>query len=75
MHIKPSFFVKSTRIYKHWCSIGVCINCGLTGKREDLHPAHPCPNCGEKVVDRVGKWIKTSKWWHLRERGYWMVKI
>ncbi len=74
-HITPSIYVKLGYRYHQWCSITECIECGSRGKYEDLHPAHPCPFCGNKVKEKVGKWIDTSsKWKFWDSAGYWMTK-
>lgn len=74
-HIKPSFFVKSTRRYLQWCCITECIECGTRGKYEDMHPVNPCPMCGNKLEVNVGKWIDTSSKWKFWDNiGYWKTK-
>jgi predicted RNA-binding Zn-ribbon protein involved in translation (DUF1610 family) len=61
IHIEPSWFVRNVRRYKTWCSITVCEDCGLRAKYEDCHPVHPCPNCGSRMVEHVGRWQATVK--------------
>jgi hypothetical protein len=51
------------------------VECGSRGKYHDLHPANPCPFCGNRVKEKVGKWIDTSsKWKFWDDSGYWMTK-
>ncbi len=73
--IPPSWYVKHTYRYTNWCSICECLNCGLLGKYEDLHPANPCPSCGKAVKEKVGRWKKIKlPWWNFwTEKGYWEV--
>jgi hypothetical protein len=63
MNIKPSWFVKLTRIYKSWCNVVLCEKCGLKAKYEDCHPVEPCPNCGNRLTERVGRW--KNKGWEI----------
>lgn len=78
IHIVPSQYVRASTDYRVWCSITVCEECGLRAKYEDCHPANPCPNCGGKVKETVGKWVTTVKpvlFGLLRkERGYWLLR-
>lgn len=41
----------------------VCEKCGLHALYENAHPARPCPDCGESLAERVGKWDKKTKRW------------
>ena len=72
--VYPSSYVRSTKVYKKWCSITVCSHCQRTAKYEDAHPVNPCTNCGEKVKERVGRWVETSRWWNWMKQGYWIIK-
>ena len=54
--IPPSFFVRETRVYKSWCNVTECPDCGVRGKYEDAHIVNPCFNCGVKVKEKVGRW-------------------
>ncbi len=56
-HISPSWFVRNARIYRKWCDVSVCKECGTRAKYEDMHPNNPCPECGGGVVKRTGRWI------------------
>lgn len=78
IHIEPSWFVRQTRIFRAWCSVTVCKECGLRAKYEDCHPVDPCPNCGGRVAKHVGRWETTVKpalfgLWR-RERGEWVLR-
>lgn len=74
--IPPSYFVRSTRVYKQWCNITICKSCGCVGKYEDQHPVNPCMMCGnKKFSEEVGRWVRESPWWKFwEERGFWEVK-
>jgi hypothetical protein len=41
-----------------WANITICNNrqCRRTALYEDQHPTDCCPDCGETVAERVGKW-------------------
>jgi hypothetical protein len=80
MHIKPSRFVKATRIYQLWCSLTECKKCGQIGKYEDQHPNDPCTNCGHKEFNEiVGRWVPIYNkvpWWNFWKNrdsgeGHW----
>lgn len=73
-HIRPSSFVRETRIYKMWCAVTECTKCKSLGKYEDAHPANPCRFCGHKLAERVGRWVDQSKWWQSSPRGYWELR-
>ena len=78
LHVKPSHFVRVTRVYRSWCTITVCGDCGLRAKYEDCHPVEPCPNCGGKLAEMVGRWVRVRRgtWWKLwTDAVYrWQVK-
>jgi predicted RNA-binding Zn-ribbon protein involved in translation (DUF1610 family) len=78
IHIEPSWFVRNARVYRAWCLVTVCRDCGLRAKYEDAHPVDPCPNCGGEMVKSVGKWSTTVKpllfGWIRREQGKWVLK-
>jgi rRNA maturation endonuclease Nob1 len=78
INVEPSFFVRQTRIYKKWCAVTNCRECDLKAKYEDCHPVDPCPNCGGKLIEKVGRWNVTVKpilFGLLRkERGEWELK-
>jgi len=60
----PSWFVQRAREYKVWCNVNVCKSCGRRAKYEDMHSANPCPECGNKVKEFVGKW--TGEYWLIK---------
>lgn len=70
----PSFYVRTTYGYKCWCSISECSDCGVRAKYEDMHTISPCPNCGGKVKERVGRWVVLSSSFFGKEYGYWEIK-
>ncbi len=73
----PSFFVRETQSPWHWGTVTVCKGCGLRGARADQHPVHPCKRCGDRVEERVGRWVDLYReWWKFWEprRGFWAVK-
>ena len=79
IHIRPSFFVRQTRIYKAWCRVTQCHVCETIGKYEDFHPVNPCYVCGASSKwkrEGVGKWISLSKWYNPKSwyHGYWKIK-
>lgn len=78
IHIPPSLFVRQTRVYRQWCHVSFCNNCGLVAKYEDVHPVDPCPHCGEKLEKVVGRWRTTKPALLLgllrREQGEWELK-
>jgi len=78
IHIPPSWFVKQTRTYRNWCSVTECSECGLRAKYEDAHIVEPCPNCGGKMHQKVGRWLTTIPPIFFgivrKERGVWQLK-
>lgn len=73
--IIPSWYVRMTENYTAWANVGVCRICATTGHYKDLHPATPCPNCGGKVKEKVGRWIPRKhsfRPWKID--GHWEVK-
>ncbi len=55
--LPPSWFVQTARTgYKQWCNVSVCSGCRLRAKYEDMHPCSPCPRCGSKCEQMVGRW-------------------
>ena len=84
IHIRPSWFVRQARVYRSWCKITKCANCGVVGKYEDFHPVNPCVYCGslrDKTKydyikkELVGRWIDTTKWYEFwKVKGYWEIK-
>lgn len=75
--LPPSWFVKNTRVYKSWCSITVCPDCGQRAKYEDQHPVNPCMSCGSTVQEKVGRWSsEPRKWWEISKlgRGAWFLR-
>ena len=62
--------------YGDYVNICLCISCGRVGQYEDFHIANPCPFCGGKKTEGVGRFIKTSKWYQKifnEKSGYWIV--
>ena len=78
IHVGPSWFVRETRRFRVWCSVTVCNGCGLRAKYEDCHTVNPCPYCGDRMVERVGRWKTTVKpvlfGLLRRERGEWELR-
>lgn len=71
-HMPPSGFVQRTKVYKKWCSVVQCPDCGMVAKYEDRHPVNPCTECGNKnLKEKVGRWIAQSKWYEFKIKGYW----
>ena len=77
IHIQPSWFVKMARVYLAWCPVTVCEECNQTAKYEDAHTVNPCTNCGSRVIQRVGRWIKAKKPWYQlwTNKGHWEIKM
>lgn len=77
--IPPSWYVREMYNYHGWCNVTQCVSCGLTGKYEQLHPVDPCPTCGNKVEQKVGRWVDTEKftWWKellgKSPKGHWRI--
>lgn len=72
--LPPSGFVRDRRIYRNWCSVTVCPGCGLRAKYEDQHPVDPCRCCGERLTEKVGRWVKISRGWFRSSTGYWQLR-
>lgn len=67
----PNIFYKDGT----WVTIVICDHCRLHALREDCHPANPCPRCGNRLREAVGKWERLSpKWKFWRNVGRWNVK-
>lgn len=75
-NLKPSLFVRTSRVYKTWCNVTVCSQCGQKAKYEDQHPIDPCMTCGSKVIQKVGYWKpKRDPWWLFWvDKGEWIIK-
>lgn len=40
-----------------------CISCGVLALLEDRHSSLPCPDCGDKLIIKTGKWNKDNQKW------------
>jgi len=60
---------------KRYQSITVCTFCKRTDQYEKQHPADPCPRCGSKVEEKIGRFIYNKvPWWNFwNTRGHWKV--
>lgn len=52
----------------YW-NTNTCSSCELVGMYEDLHPANPCPRCGNKVYQQ-----QASKWSIKNNQYQWISK-
>ena len=54
-NIKPKYYgyIGNNR----WTSITICKKCGTRALYEDRHPVDPCPDCGGKLKEDIGKFI------------------
>ena len=61
-----------------WESITKCVNCFRVRRYDNQHPSSPCPECGSRVEEGVGKFVSEKKWydfWKIfTDYGYWIVK-
>lgn len=64
-----------------WQSTTLCQNCQRIKPYTEQHPADPCPKCGSKVIECVGRrnTILYKHWynpftWLRHNTTYWSIK-
>lgn len=53
-------------------NLTICEECDTAALYEDRHPVYPCPDCGAKLIEKVGRWISGS--WFKGTKGTWEIK-
>ena len=60
-HIPPTYYGYLNRRQGRgggWTDVTVCKGCGTRALYEDRHPVTPCPDCGGKLSEQIGRWIR-----------------
>lgn len=78
-HISPGPLSSIKALKGLWISVSNCTKCDAVGAREDVHPVNPCPCCGSKLSEKVGRWVIETKpilfgLFRIKDKAYWEVK-